>query len=77
MHYFFYFSEATVAAEKAAERDEQKRRDNLEALENLAQGKGYKNKVKVEHAEFSDGIKRSNDSNKKSSSSSSFRPGMT
>ena len=59
-----YTAEAMVAAEKAAEREEERRRQQLEDWENLQQGKGYRNKVKVEAAEFTDGVTRTEDKNK-------------
>ena len=54
-----YDSEAAEALEKQRIKDEERKQAKLEELENLVQGKGYKNKVKVEEAEFSDGVNRS------------------
>lgn len=68
-----YDREAAVAAERATEKEEERRKDKLEQLENLAAGKGYKNKVKVEEAEFKDGVKRSGSDKKKAT----FRSGTS
>ncbi len=69
-----YERDATVAAAKAAEREEIKRREGIQELENLKAGKGYRNKVYVAEAEFMDGVDRSQSSQKKPKAR--LRPGM-
>lgn len=59
-----YTTESILAAEKAAEREEEKKRQQVEEWENLQQGKGYRNRVKVEAAEFGDGVTRTEDKTK-------------
>ena len=72
-----YDLDAAVAAERAAAKEEEKRLERIKELENLQQGKGYRNKVKVERKEFSDGVARSEDSSSRLGGSGrrSFRPG--
>ncbi len=56
---FLYSVSIQKAAEREAEREEERRKQKVAELENLLSGKGYRNKVKVERAEFSDGVDRS------------------
>lgn len=53
-----YSAESAVALERMAEKEEEKKRQMVEEWENMQQGKGYRNKVKVEAAEFQDGVTR-------------------
>ncbi len=67
------------AAEREAAREEERRKQKLEDLENLVSGKGYRNKVKVERSEFGEGVDRNasgSGNNKSSSSKRQFRPGI-
>ncbi|XP_059095703.1 selenoprotein S-like [Tigriopus californicus] len=65
-----YDQESREAVAKMKEREEEKRQQQIQDWENLQQGKGYRNKVKVAEAEFSDGVNRSSQAKKKSA----FRP---
>jgi hypothetical protein len=67
---------AQQAAELQMQKDEERRKQKLEELESLAQGKGYRNKVRVERVEMSDGVSSSSGaSSGNKSQKSSFRPG--
>jgi hypothetical protein len=70
-----YDRDAAEAAEKEKAREEEKRRERLQELENLTQGKGYRNKIRVAEAEFSDGVTRTEPDGSKSKRKPLLRPG--
>ncbi len=72
-----YDLQAAEAAQREAEREEERRKQRVADLEGMMQGKGYRNKVRMERAEFSDGVDRSDssDNNKAKKRSAGLRPG--
>ena len=70
-----YDGQAAAFAERERVREEEKQRERAQELENLMSGKGYRNKVKVEEAQFGDGVRRSEgEQDKAKKKKPQFRP---